>query len=73
MVAESDLVVTLAERVARHYARVLPVSFFKPPISLPRFQTAFYWHQRDQEDPALSWFRDQLRALNLVRPDRSTR
>ena len=65
MVAESDLVVILAERVARHYARALPVAFFKPPISLPRFQTAFYWHQRDQHDPALSWFRGELQALDL--------
>lgn len=64
VVAESDLVITLAERVARHYATVLPVAFFKPPVALPRFQTALYWHQRDQQDPALNWFRDELRALD---------
>lgn len=65
MIAGSDLVLTLAERVARHYARVLPVAFFEPPIQLPRFQTAFYWHQRNQQDSALSWFRAELAALEL--------
>jgi DNA-binding transcriptional LysR family regulator len=72
IVAESDLVITLAERVARHYARLLPVAFFKPPIALPRFQTALYFHARDQQDAVLIWLGSELRALGLDREGRRT-
>jgi hypothetical protein len=68
MIAASDLVLTLAGRVAHHYVDLLPVALFKPPIPLPRFQTAVYWHQRDQQDSALTWFRGELQALDLTRP-----
>ena len=42
VIAASDLVVTMAERVARIYAQVLPVRLFHPPLSLPKFRIASY-------------------------------
>jgi DNA-binding transcriptional LysR family regulator len=62
-VASTDLVLTLAERVARIYSRLLRVTLFNPPLRLPGFTTALYWHHRDSHDPALTWFREQVVAL----------
>lgn len=61
-VASSDLVVTLAARVARVYGGHLPVALFAPPLPLPRFAIAAYWHERSADDPAWAWVREQTKA-----------
>jgi DNA-binding transcriptional LysR family regulator len=63
LLASSDLVLTLAERVARHFTQLLPVARFTPPIALPTITTGFYWHERDAHDPGLTWLRGELCAL----------
>jgi DNA-binding transcriptional LysR family regulator len=63
LIASSDLVLTLAERIARTYAHLLRIALFEPPLRLPGFTIGFYWHQRDLHDPALAWFRGQTSAL----------
>jgi DNA-binding transcriptional LysR family regulator len=63
LVASSDLVLTLSERIAQSFAHLLPVALFRPPLTLPRFEIGFYWHQRDQHDPALGWLREQMLGL----------
>jgi DNA-binding transcriptional LysR family regulator len=67
VIASSDLVVTLAERVARVYAGHLPVQLFAPPLPLPRFTIGGYWHERASDDPALVWLRAQTRTLGIER------
>ena len=62
-IAGTDLVLTLAERVARPFGRFLPVAFFAPPLALPGFTTGFFWHQRDESDPAIGWLRSEILAL----------
>jgi DNA-binding transcriptional LysR family regulator len=62
-VASTDLVLTLAERVARIYSRLLRVALFSPPLPLSGFTTALYWHHRDSHDPALAWVREQIVGL----------
>jgi DNA-binding transcriptional LysR family regulator len=64
-IAASDLVVTMAERVARIYAGVLPVKLFPPPLVLPRFRIASYWHQRDRDDMALAWLRARMKSSSF--------
>lgn len=56
-VANSDLVVTLAERVARAFAGVLPLSIVAPPLELPGFSFHQFWHERVDRDPAHRWLR----------------
>lgn len=65
-VASSDLVVTVAERLARVFAGQLPVAIFAPPIELPRFTIAGYWHERAADDPALVWLRAQTQSLGIT-------
>lgn len=62
IVAQTDLVVTLAERVAlelapRHGLRVLP-----PPLEVPRFVTSQSWDPRHEHEPANRWLRQEVRA-----------
>jgi DNA-binding transcriptional LysR family regulator len=73
LVASSDLVLTLGERIARLYARFLPVVLFEPPLPLRGFTIGLYWHERTANDPALAWLRDQMAAVTAKRPARSKR
>lgn len=67
VVAQSDCVVTLAERVARTFAEILPLRLIKPPIVLPGFRIAMIWHERNAHDPAQQWLRDTLAAVSRER------
>jgi DNA-binding transcriptional LysR family regulator len=60
LVASSDLVLTLGERIAHLYAAFLPVVLFEPPLQLPGFNIRLYWHEKDANDPGLAWLRDQM-------------
>jgi DNA-binding transcriptional LysR family regulator len=57
IVAESDLVLTLAKRVARQFAELLPLDILEAPLELPTFTCSQVWHERRHGDPAHSWFR----------------
>lgn len=62
IVAESDLIVTLAERVARAVARPLGLTLRPPPIEVPDFSMHLIWHERDEEEPGHRWFRGLVGA-----------
>lgn len=59
LVERSDLVLTLAERVARSLAPSVKLRVVAPPkeLDLPGFTIALYWHARHHADPAQAWFR----------------
>ena len=57
VVARTDLISTLPERVARHYAQLLDLRLFKPPIEFPKFRVHALWHDRLDRDLAHQWFR----------------
>jgi DNA-binding transcriptional LysR family regulator len=59
-VAESDLLLTLAERVARTYAPLLDLELHPLPLSLPGFAIHAVWHARLQHDPAQRYLRELL-------------
>jgi len=63
LVVHSDLIVTLAERVARAFASFLPLEIFKPPIDVPGFSLGIIWHSRTADDPPHRWFRGVLTDL----------
>lgn len=62
LVAASDLVCTMPARIAHASARRHDVVLFEPPIVVPGFDVAMFWHPRRERDPAVQWLRDQLRA-----------
>jgi DNA-binding transcriptional LysR family regulator len=60
LVATSDLVLTLAERVARVLAEPLGLAVVPAPseLALVGFTMSLVWHERTHADPALKWVRD---------------
>jgi DNA-binding transcriptional LysR family regulator len=58
VVAQSDLVLTLPERVARTFVDQLPLAIVEPPLALPGFSMMLLWHDRAHDDPAHRWLRD---------------
>lgn len=66
MVAQSNHVALLAERVAQPFTRLLPLKLFSPPIAAEPVAIGMMWHRRTHDDAARSWLRDAIRrALSL--------
>lgn len=63
VVAGSDYVLTLAERIARPLAAQLDLQIRPCPSQLPTFEISMAWHRRVDADPAHAWLRDQLRGV----------
>lgn len=61
MVARSDMISTLPERLARGYARKLRI--LEPPLKIEGFTVASIWHERNHRDPAQAWLRELLLEL----------
>jgi DNA-binding transcriptional LysR family regulator len=60
IVAQSDLVLTLAARVANMLAAPLGLVILEPPskLRLGGFTMSAVWHERAHTDPALRWIRE---------------
>jgi DNA-binding transcriptional LysR family regulator len=63
VIASSDLVVTIAERIARRFADLLPLSVVEPPLAIDRFSVHLLWHERHDADPGNAWLRSLLAEL----------
>ncbi len=66
VIATSDLVLTLAERLARVLADPLKLVVRTPPLSLEGFAMAATWHARNHGDPAQRWFRRLLAEVGAT-------
>ena len=67
IVANSDLVMLTTKRVARHFAKKLDLTIFKPPIPIRGFTIDFLTSAARATDPALQWLRNQI--LRICRED----
>jgi DNA-binding transcriptional LysR family regulator len=63
LVVKSDLVLTVAERVAKIFTQLLPLKMLEPPLALPRTRASIVWHERHEADPAHRWLRAWLTAF----------
>jgi DNA-binding transcriptional LysR family regulator len=64
VVAETDLIATLASRVARRFAAAnLGIVVHEPPIALSNFPLAMMWHRRVDDHPATVWLRDCIAGI----------
>jgi DNA-binding transcriptional LysR family regulator len=74
IIASSDLLLTVAERVAEVVAGPLNLAVLAPPkeLELSGFTMAILWHERTHEDPARRWLRDVIVAEASAR-SRTTR
>jgi DNA-binding transcriptional LysR family regulator len=58
----TSAIATLPGPVAAVLARELGMQLVKPPIKLPEFEIAQYWHERFDRDPSNQWLRSILNA-----------
>ena len=64
LVAGTDLIANLPERLAAAIAPTLDVVVHDMPIELDEMVTAIGWHQRYDEDPGHQWFREKIREAS---------
>lgn len=63
IIAASDLVATLANRVAALFVDSLALAMVTPPVQIPKFQMALAWHERNHHDAPHRWLREQILAV----------
>lgn len=68
VIAATDLVITLAARVAAAFADTHDLVLRPPPLEVPSFSIYLQWHQRTHTDLAHRWFRDQLAEIAAKLP-----
>jgi DNA-binding transcriptional LysR family regulator len=57
LVAESDTIATVTERLARTVDPRLRLRILRPPFAFPPMRGALYWHERTHTNPRHRWFR----------------
>ena len=63
VVESSDLLLTMPEIYARIIAERADITILTPPADLPAIDVHLYWHKAYEQEPALIWFREQLRQI----------
>jgi DNA-binding transcriptional LysR family regulator len=63
VVAQSDLLATLPERIARHFAAVWQLQVLEPPLALEDVSTSMFWHERMHHNPGHRWLRQQFEVV----------
>jgi DNA-binding transcriptional LysR family regulator len=57
IVATSELVVTVPQKLAESAAGPFGLQWIEPPLQLPTLQTNVFWHRRFNHDPGIQWLR----------------
>ena len=65
MVAATDLIVTVATRIANRFAIDYQLQTFSPPIALDGFDIAMAWPHRMDNDLANQWLRSEIAAIGV--------
>lgn len=65
LLANTDLVATVPERIAQMLVRIAKVKSIPAPFRFPTFSIKQHWHQRYQQDPANQWLRSMVADLFL--------
>jgi DNA-binding transcriptional LysR family regulator len=68
LLAATDLICTVPARIAHDSSLRHDMVVIDPPIAVPGFDVAMFWHPRRERDPAVRWLRDRLRAAAASLP-----
>lgn len=60
----TDLLLTMPENYARIIAERADIDILTTPADLPGIDVHLYWHKAYEREPALIWFREQLRLIS---------
>jgi DNA-binding transcriptional LysR family regulator len=61
LVASSNYVGLVPQRLAEQYGQALGIRWFPIPTALPEIDVRLLWHARLDADPAQRWLRDTIR------------
>jgi len=64
VIEDTDLLLTMPEAYARIIAERANIRIMDPPADLPSIDVHLYWHKAYEREPALIWFREQLKAIS---------
>jgi DNA-binding transcriptional LysR family regulator len=67
LVASSDYIGLVPQRLAEQYGRSLGIRWFPIPADLPEIEVRQLWHARLDADPAQRWLRDTIREAFVSR------
>jgi DNA-binding transcriptional LysR family regulator len=59
----TDRITVMPERLARVYARSLPLRLLEPPLHMPILEEAMQWHVYLDQDAGNVWLRMQLKSV----------
>lgn len=68
LVVGTQRVATVHSRLARLYARNLPLRIVPSPVALPAMQEYMSWHRSLDRDPVLAWLRGKLLEMASTTP-----
>lgn len=68
VVAMTDLVMILPARIAAALAGQLRLAMFEPPVEIPGFRMAMFWHDRHDSDPAHAFIRREIAQVAAALP-----
>jgi len=63
VVEATDLLLTMPETYARIISERASITTLNPPTDLPSLDVHLYWHKAYTQEPALIWFKEQLKAI----------
>jgi DNA-binding transcriptional LysR family regulator len=63
LVAQTDFIATMGERVARRFAARLPLQVFALPLAVERVAITLVWHPRRHAEPGHQWLRGLIAEL----------
>jgi DNA-binding transcriptional LysR family regulator len=62
-VVGTDLIATMHTRMARIFARRLPLKLFPPPVKIPPVSMSLQWHKSLDRDPSSLWLRGAIHRV----------
>lgn len=68
LIAQSDLVATIARPVATQQAGFYPIALLEPPFATPLMQIKQVWHRRFDNSPKLVWLRRLIADMSQNKP-----
>jgi DNA-binding transcriptional LysR family regulator len=60
LLATSDLIATVPERLAQQACKPFGLVALKHPVAVPEFEVKMFWHRRVHQDAANQWLRQWL-------------
>ncbi|PXW97517.1 LysR family transcriptional regulator [Sphaerotilus hippei] len=63
LVVGTQRIATMHTRLARMYARILPIRLLPPPFEIPPLHLVMQWNRHNTQDAAHAWLRQQLIAV----------